>query len=136
MSERKLTPEEMRVAELLYQLQALSPDDATTAARITVRMPDGTYMGDALLSADAVVRLNDATFTMATPWPDGHDEDDDTIGGVDRLLVADLEDMYADINPMSLLNLASDAPNPEASEKALREMFGEVDWPGRDGGQP
>ncbi|MFC7794621.1 hypothetical protein [Streptomyces cinereoruber] len=130
MSERKLTPGEMLVAELLLQLQALSPEDADTAARITIRMPDGTYMGDALLSLDAVERLNEATFAMATDRTPGHDEED--FDGVDPLLVADLEHMYAGINRMDLLNEISDAADPKAAEKAFDEMV-PGEWPGRGG---
>ncbi|MFI0929712.1 hypothetical protein ACH4TP_38175 [Streptomyces sp. NPDC021012] len=95
MADRELSPDEMRAVELLMQLQALSPASEATAARITVRMADGTYLGDALLSEDAVNRLNDATFAMATDIPASPAQDDeDHTGGVDWLTIAQIEDIF------------------------------------------
>ena len=94
MADRELSPDEMRATELLMQLQALSPASEATAVRITVRMADGTYLGDALLSEDAVNRLSDATFTMATDSAACPSDDEDFTGGLDWLTIAAIEDIF------------------------------------------
>lgn len=64
-------PDGLAALELFHQLAALSPADAATAAKITVRDADGRYIGDVLLSAKAVDALNDATTSLNAYIADG-----------------------------------------------------------------
>jgi hypothetical protein len=62
--DRELSNDDLRAIELLHQLQALSPEDAETAVRMTLRMPNGHLVGEALLSAKAVEALTDDTISL------------------------------------------------------------------------
>lgn len=64
MEDRELSNEDLRAIELLKQLQAISSEGAQTAIRVSLRMPDGAYVGDALLSAQAVEALTDSTINL------------------------------------------------------------------------
>ena len=50
--------------ELFQQLLALSPGGHETALRLTVRLGDGRYVGDLLLSENDVAALNDALISL------------------------------------------------------------------------
>ncbi|MGW1409507.1 hypothetical protein [Streptomyces sp. NPDC002403] len=55
---------ELRILALLAQLQRLSPADAKTAARLTMRNADGDFIGEALLSDKAVTALTESTLSL------------------------------------------------------------------------
>ena len=55
---------DLKALALLAQLQQLSPTDAETAVRLTLRTAAGDYLGEALLSAKAVDALTDATCSL------------------------------------------------------------------------
>lgn len=60
-----MTPQEIRALALFTQLANLSPDDAGQAdARITIRLGDGKFMGDVLLSARDMEALTDAITSL------------------------------------------------------------------------
>lgn len=99
--DRELSNDDLRAIELLHQLQALSPEDAATAVRMTLRMPNGAYVGDALLSAKAVEALTDSTIslnayletavgdpeTVADPLPElDADDTDELFGEIEAFL--------------------------------------------------
>ncbi|MFD3337405.1 hypothetical protein ACFWV1_32960 [Streptomyces sp. NPDC058700] len=116
MSDRELTPDEMHAAALLLQLQALSPKDAATAIRISLRMPDGTYLGDALLSRNAADALTDATLALVV-YRDAQPDD-----GIDDLLIADLEEYCLGLDADGLLAVA--ATDPASAVAAFDEITG------------
>lgn len=64
-------PDDLAALELFHQLAALSPADAETAAKITVRAANGRFVGDVLLSAKAIDALNDATTSLNAYIADG-----------------------------------------------------------------
>lgn len=59
-----MTHDDMRAVELLRQLQALSPEGVEAAVRMTLRLPNGALVGEALLSADAVEALSDSVMSL------------------------------------------------------------------------
>ena len=64
MSEQPQNPQELAALELYHQLVNLSPDDGDIALRLTVRLPNGNYVGDVLLSMQDVERLTDAAIQI------------------------------------------------------------------------
>ncbi|MFB7359580.1 hypothetical protein [Streptomyces gardneri] len=119
MADREMTPEEMRAVELLMQLQALSPEDAPTAVRVSLRMPDGSYVGEALLSADAVDALNDSTLAMVAyrdtqaPFQSPQAEQapvQTPAAAMDAMLVADYEKYFTGLDADGLLSMAGADP--------------------------
>lgn len=117
MADRDLTPDEMRAVELLMQLQALSPADAATAVRMSLRMPDGSYIGDALLSTNAVAALTDATLSMVA-YRDAMPPAD----VIDPLLAADFEEYCIGIDTDGLLAIG--AVDPKEAVAAFDEITG------------
>ena len=109
-----LTPEQLRALELFNELAALSPASDPTAIRISLRMPDGSYVGDALLSTDAVTALTDSTRSLnaylGTHAPGDEDLDDLGLGGIDPLLYADFAEHTADLDVDGLLTAAASDP--------------------------
>lgn len=117
MADRDLTPDEMRVVELLMQLQALSSETAATAVQVSLRMPDGSYIGDALLSANAVATLTDATLSMVA-YRDAQPPADD----IDPLLAADFEEYCIGLDADGLL--AVGAVDPKEAVAAFDAVTG------------
>ncbi|MFF8610763.1 hypothetical protein ACF06X_33195 [Streptomyces sp. NPDC015346] len=115
MADRELSPDEMRAVELLMQLQALSPDTATTVLRISLRMPDGSYIGDALLSANAVAALNDATLSLVA-----YREQQAPETAIDPFLLADLEEHCIGLDVDGLMAIA--AIDPKHAVAAFDEI--------------
>lgn len=64
-------PEDLAALELFQQLAALSPAEDATAVRLTIRLPNGRYVGDVLLSAKAEEALTDATISLNSYLADG-----------------------------------------------------------------
>ncbi|WP_399559253.1 hypothetical protein OH809_44945 (plasmid) [Streptomyces sp. NBC_00873] len=101
---------ELRILALLAELQQLSPADAKTAARLTVRNADGDFIGEALLSDKAVAALTDSTVSMnsylenerATAVP-GTDIDPD--------LEAEFEEYCIGLDTDLLMSMAAQDPN-------------------------
>lgn len=56
--------QELAALELYHQLVNLSPDNGDIALRLTLRLPNGAYVGDVLLSQGDVERLADAAMAM------------------------------------------------------------------------
>ncbi|MFC8207966.1 hypothetical protein [[Kitasatospora] papulosa] len=94
------------------------------AVRVILRTPDGEYLGETLLSTRATNEAANvvscaAAYPLtkpAAPTPE-----------LDPLLVADLEDMFADIDPASYLADVFAGPDAEASIAAFEEITGEWD---------
>lgn len=87
-SEQQPSSQELAALELYHQLINLSPDSGDNALMLTLRLPNGRYVGDVWLSAGDVEQLTDGTLTIsqdrivygpleqaAAPLP--VDEDDD-----------------------------------------------------------
>ncbi|WP_331723442.1 hypothetical protein [Streptomyces atratus] len=112
---------ELRVLALLAQLQRLSPADAKTAARLTVRNSDGEFIGEALLSDKAVTALTESTLSLnlhlqSEPTAPGTDID------IDPHLVAAIEDHFAKVDPESYLADVFGGPDAEASLHAYEQL--------------
>ncbi|MFF8544803.1 hypothetical protein ACF060_31455 [Streptomyces werraensis] len=65
MDRHEHTPEELAALELYHQLVNLSPDDGDRALMITLRLPNGRYVGDVWLSKQDVTDLADASVGLA-----------------------------------------------------------------------
>lgn len=65
MDARENTPEELAALELYHQLANLSPDDGDRTLMVTLRMPNGRYVGDVWLSMRDVQDLADASVGLA-----------------------------------------------------------------------
>lgn len=59
------TPGELAALELYHQLVNLSPDNGDRALMVTLRLPNGRYVGDVWLSAQDVEDLADAGMGLA-----------------------------------------------------------------------
>lgn len=71
-----MTNDEMRASALYQDLKNLSPDDGQTAARVTIRLADGRYVGDILLSPRDLDALNIALPSLADYARDMRDDTD------------------------------------------------------------
>lgn len=71
-----MTPQELRALALFIQLANLSPDDGDVDARITIRIGDGKFVGDVLLSSRDVTALTDAVASVNAYRRDMRDETD------------------------------------------------------------
>ncbi|GHC37597.1 MULTISPECIES: hypothetical protein [Streptomyces rochei group] len=77
------SPEYLPALELYHQLLNVSPDNGDRALLITLRLPNGRYVGDVWLSKQDVADLSDACvglaavrdYTDATQLPDPDDVD-------------------------------------------------------------
>ncbi|MFE6474634.1 hypothetical protein [Streptomyces rochei] len=77
MDRHEHTPEELAALELYHQLANISGDD-NRALMVTLRLPNGRYVGDVWLSKQDVADLSDACvglaavrdYTDATQLPD------------------------------------------------------------------
>ncbi|KFG02749.1 hypothetical protein IQ62_00185 [Streptomyces scabiei] len=56
--------QELTALELFHQLVNLSPDNGDRALMVTLRLPNGRYIGDVWLSAHDVECLTDASMGM------------------------------------------------------------------------
>lgn len=65
MDARENTPGELAALELYHQLANLSPDDGDRTLMVTLRMPNGRYVGDVWLSMRDVQDLADASVGLA-----------------------------------------------------------------------
>jgi hypothetical protein len=65
MEKRKHTPEELAAIELYHQLINISPDNGERALLVTLRMPNGDYVGDIWLNKQDIEDLTDASIGLA-----------------------------------------------------------------------
>jgi hypothetical protein len=65
MDRHEHTPEELSALELYHQLINLSPDDGQRALLVTLRLPNGRYVGDVWLSKQDIDDLADASVGLA-----------------------------------------------------------------------
>ncbi|MFI0822220.1 hypothetical protein ACH4TX_41710 [Streptomyces sp. NPDC021098] len=97
-----MTPQELRALALYTQLASLSPDDGEVDARITIRLGDGQFMGDVLLSARDMEAVTDALASVnAYARAERGDETDEmtAVGGL--MAEADIPEL----NPVALAQL-------------------------------
>jgi hypothetical protein len=59
------TPEELAAMELYHQLLNIGPDNGDRAVMVTLRLPNGRYIGDVWLSKQDVENLTDASVGLA-----------------------------------------------------------------------
>ncbi|MFJ1993104.1 hypothetical protein [Streptomyces asiaticus] len=98
-----MTNDELRASALYQDLKNLSPDDGKVAARATIRLADGRYVGDVLLSPRDLEALNIALPSLADYARDMEDETDPdlTPGAVEQLhpdALAEVEEMFASLD--------------------------------------
>lgn len=77
------TPQELSALELYHQLVNLSPDDGDRALLVTLRLPNGRYVGDVWLSRQDVDDLADASVGLAAVRDLGGLEQDIPLPDVD-----------------------------------------------------
>ena len=85
MEKHENTPEELAALELYHQLLNLGPDNGDRTVMVTLRLPNGRYVGDVWLSKQDVNDLADATVGLAAvrdyelvhPLPDADTVDKD-----------------------------------------------------------
>lgn len=65
MDHHEHTPQELAALELYHQLVNLSPDNGDRALMLTLRLPNGRYVGDVWLSQQDVNDLADASVGLA-----------------------------------------------------------------------
>jgi len=65
MERHEHTPEELAALELYHQLLNLGPDNGDRTVMVTLRLPNGRYVGDVWLSKQDVDDLADATVGLA-----------------------------------------------------------------------
>jgi hypothetical protein len=65
MDHHEHTPEELAALELYHQLVNLGPDNGDRALMLTLRLPNGRYVGDVWLSTQEVQDLADASVGLA-----------------------------------------------------------------------
>jgi hypothetical protein len=120
---------------LLNQLQALSPKQDGTAVRLTMRTATGDFLGEALISEKAMGELTAWTAALnacrealpAEPEPVAAAPVGDT--DVDPLLIADMEDYFSAIDPVSYWPDVYAAESPEAAQAAYEQMVTD-EWDG------
>ncbi|WP_228994393.1 hypothetical protein [Streptomyces sp. DH8] len=126
------TDDHARAQDFLDELYRLNGADTlgnptqTPATRIQVRTADGQLIGEALLSARsteettlAISAVAEYALTMPADYQAGRGT---PAPEVDPLLVADLEDHFADIDPQSYLDDVFGSPDAEASLAAYEQM--------------
>lgn len=65
MDRHEHTPQELAALELYHQLANLSPDNGDRALMVTLRLPNGRYVGDVWLSKQDVEQLAEAAVGLA-----------------------------------------------------------------------
>ncbi|MGW1870936.1 hypothetical protein ACWCPS_36025 [Streptomyces mauvecolor] len=111
---------------LLEQLQALSPPEAETAARLSLRSATGQFLGEALLSDKAVQALTDSTTSLNAFLASQPDTQDDPTA-IDPFLEAELEAHCIGLPVDDLFKLAVDDKDPEKAVAEFDEMTREFE---------
>ncbi|MET8571879.1 hypothetical protein [Streptomyces sp. NPDC004783] len=65
MERHENTPEELAALELYHQLANLSADNGDRSLMVTLRLPNGRYVGDVWLSKQDINDLSDACVGLA-----------------------------------------------------------------------
>ncbi|MEU0625003.1 hypothetical protein ABZ329_29600 [Streptomyces rubiginosohelvolus] len=120
-----------RAQALLDELYRLNGADTlgnptqTPATRIQVRTADGHLIGEAILSArstDETTLAISAVAEYALKMPADYQAGRTSEVTLDPLLIADIEDHFAEIDPGSYLDDVFDSKEPEASLAAYEQM--------------
>ncbi|MFF7631443.1 hypothetical protein [Streptomyces cyaneofuscatus] len=112
----------------LYRLNGadtLGNPNQTAATRIQVRTADGQLVGEAILSArstDETTLAISAVAEYALVMPADYQAGRTPEVTLDPLLIADIEDHFAEIDPESYLDDVFDSPDAEASLVAYEQM--------------
>ncbi|WP_399553841.1 hypothetical protein OG473_39915 (plasmid) [Streptomyces anulatus] len=135
-----------RAQDFLDELYRLNGADTlgnptqTPATRIQVRTADGTLIGEALLSArstDEAALAISAVAEYALVMPADYQAGRTTTPELDPLLVADLEDHFADVDLDDLTRQTLNQAQPSerlAVTRAIDDMFGHIPhWDAEDG---
>ncbi|MFE9461688.1 hypothetical protein [Streptomyces californicus] len=125
------TDDHARAQDFLDELYRLNGADTignpgqVPAARIQVRTADGTLIGEALLSARsteettlAISAVTEYALTMPADYQAGRTPTPE----VDPLLIADLEDHFAAVDPQSYLPDVFACDDPEVAAAAYEQM--------------
>ncbi|MFF7476651.1 hypothetical protein [Streptomyces sp. NPDC008092] len=89
MDNQQNTPEELAALELYHQLANLSDETADRALLLTLRMPNGRYVGDVWLSRQDVEGLTDSSLGLAMVKAD-HGQQAEPLLDVDANDIADV----------------------------------------------
>lgn len=126
------TPDDRaRAQALLDELYRLNGADTlgnpnqTAATRIQVRTADGTLIGEAILSArstDETTLAISAVAEYAMAMPADYQAGRTPEVTLDPLLVADLEDHFAAVDPQSYLPDVFACDDPEVAAAAYEQM--------------
>lgn len=126
-----MSDDHARAQDFLDELYRLNGADTlgnptqVPATRIQVRTADGTLIGEALLSArstDEAARAISAVAEYALVRPADYQAGRTTTPELDPLLVADLEDHFAKVDPESYLDDVFGSPDAEASLTAYEQL--------------
>ncbi|MGW5989456.1 hypothetical protein ACWFRT_13760 [Streptomyces anulatus] len=125
------TDDHARAQDFLDQLYRLNGADTlgnptqTPATRIQVRTADGQLVGEALLSArstDEAATAISAVAEYALVMPADYQAGRTTTPELDPLLVADLEDHFAKVDPESYLDDVFGSQDADASLTAYEQL--------------
>ncbi|MFD4795987.1 hypothetical protein [Streptomyces anulatus] len=125
------TDDHARAQDFLDQLYRLNGADTlgnptqTPATRIQVRTADGTLIGEALLSArstDEAATAISAVAEYALVMPADYQAGRTTTPELDPLLIADLEDHFAKVDPESYLDDVFGSQDADASLTAYEQL--------------
>ncbi|PVC80637.1 hypothetical protein DBP19_36475 [Streptomyces sp. CS090A] len=127
----------------LYRLNGadtLGNPNQTPATRIQIRTADGQLVGEALLSArstDETALAISAVAEYALAMPADYQAGRTSEVTLDPLLIADLEDHFADVDLDDLTRTALNGAAPAdrmAVTRAIDDMFGHIPhWDAEDG---
>ncbi|MFE3381316.1 hypothetical protein [Streptomyces anulatus] len=140
------TDDHARAQDFLDELYRLNRADTlgnptqTPATRIQVRTADGTLIGEALLSARSTEETTlaiSAAAEYALTMPADYQAGRTSTPELDPLLVADLEDHFAEIDLDDLTRQTLNQAQPSerlAVTRAIDDMFGHIPhWDAEDG---
>lgn len=130
----------LRLVSELQQLNGadiLANPDQTAVVRVPVYTVDGRFAGEALLNSRAAEELGDAAsvvtgFAQAMPadYLAGRSTTPTPAPELDPLLIAAIEDHFADVDPESYLADVFGGPDAEASLVAYEQMV-TGEWDGQ-----
>jgi hypothetical protein len=138
--------DDLQALELLAQLQRLTTAGDDTAMRLTIRNAKGEWIGDIPLSGRAAAALTEATESTANyadrPAAIDYSPLTGTDGSVstaeaiawdsnlhdpgtfpDPLLIAQVEDHFTSLDPLSLLGEVMASDRPDAARAAYEQLI-------------
>lgn len=131
MADRDFNPDDIRLVDLLRQLQALSPEGAETAGRIILRDANGAYVGEALVDSKALeaaaAALQSVNDVHASDIAEAQREALADIDGapagpaaptvdLDPMLQAELEEHFIGLDADHLMAMAASDTNAAVAE--------------------